>query len=33
MKDFVEKYLKLISELRDKKGEIKALMKMGQLNI
>lgn len=29
MKIFVEKYLKLSEELRDKKGEINALMKMG----
>lgn len=29
MKVFVEKYLKLSSELKDKKGEINALMKLG----
>ena len=29
MKVFVEKYLQLSNELRDPKGKIKALMKMG----
>ena len=33
MKVFVEKYLKLSSELKDKKGEINDLMILGQINI
>jgi hypothetical protein len=33
MKVFVEKYLKLSNELKDKKGEIKAFVKMGTLNL
>ena len=33
MKVFVEKYLKLSTELRDKRGETKAYMKMGTLNV
>jgi hypothetical protein len=33
MKVFIEKYLSLTSELKDKNGEIKGLLKMGNISI
>ena len=33
MKVFVEKYMKLSNELKDKKGEMNALIKLGQITV